>query len=453
METEGKVENLETIWKKKDGSPIYISENSIAVRDKNGKVVYYEGSVEDISKRKNAQTELEMQKAYFQELFDGSPEPILVVDPYDEIQLMNNAFTELFGYEQEDVSGRKLSDLIIPPGFENESFDFNRRVAKGETIKEITKRLSKSGQIIDVSLIGTPIRLEGRMIGFYVIYQDIKERLLAEAALKKARDEAIEVNDQLQQENLLRKNMQKELEDANKALIDFNKKLKEADRLKSEFISILSHDIGTPITIIQGNMEMLSMGILGELNEKQRTTISSMEENLENLKKLRSDTLDLSRMDMGTLILEKEPVLINQLIGSVVRDMNIIASKHDQSIEMEIVEADIVHCDRDKIRQVLENYLSNAIRYGRIGSKITISGTKEDGFLKVWVKDQGRGIPEDELEKVFESFYRTGDRVNGSTGLGLSIVRGIIDAHGGRTWAESEGPNKGSTFYFTLPCK
>jgi signal transduction histidine kinase len=289
------------------------------------------------------------------------------------------------------------------------------------------------------------------MIGFYVIYQDIKERLQAEAAIKKARDVAINVNEQLEQENLIRKNMQKELEDANKALIDFNKKLKEADRLKSEFISILSHDIGTPITIIQGNIEMLSMGMLGDLNEKQRETIESIEDNLNNLKKLRGDTLDLSRMDMGTLILEKEPVLVNQLIGAVVTDMRVIASNRGQSIQMEIVDIDIVHCDKDKIRQVLENYLSNAVRYGESGSRITVGGTVENGYLKIWIKDQGRGIPEEELEKVFESFYRTGERVNGSTGLGLSIVKGIIKAHGGESWAESEGLGKGSTFFFTLP--
>jgi signal transduction histidine kinase len=199
-------------------------------------------------------------------------------------------------------------------------------------------------------------------------------------------------------------------------------------------------------------MEMLSMGVFGKLSKKQRKTIESIEENLNNLNKLRSDTLDLSRMDMGTLILEKEPVLINQLISTVVRDMNVIARKHGQTIQMELVDFEVVKCDKDKIRQVLENYLSNAIRYGKEGGNILVSGEKDNGYLKIWVRDQGRGISEGELERVFERFYRTGKRVEGSTGLGLPIVKGIIKAHGGRAWAESQGEGKGSTFYFTLPC-
>jgi len=236
-------------------------------------------------------------------------------------------------------------------------------------------------------------------------------------------------------------------------ILGMNKKLEETDQMKNEFISILAHDLGTPIAVMKGNIELMKKGVFGEVNEKQSKKLESMLRSAIRLDKLRKDTLVLSRMDVGSMTLELEAVKLKDLIEGAVEDMRRLADDKDQEISMDMPELEEVRCDPGRIRQVMDNYLSNAVRYTGEGGRISIGARRIGSETTVWVKDNGRGLPSEELEKVFERFYRTGERVEGSTGLGLAIVKGIIEAHGGRAWCESEGEGKGSTFFFTLPAK
>jgi len=230
-----------------------------------------------------------------------------------------------------------------------------------------------------------------------------------------------------------------------------NRELETANRMKSEFVSIVSHDFGNPLGIILGNTELLLMGAYGELSPRAREKIQTISNIVDRLNRLRLDILDLTMMELGKVGLNRQRNNISSLLRAIVLEQTATAAEKNQKIDFRGPKDVVLDYDQAQIFRVVENYLSNAIRYSQEGTAIDV-GLEENGKeVMIWVKDRGRGIPEDELEKVFLQFYRTGERVKGSTGLGLSIVKGIVSAHRGRCWAESEGLGKGSTFYFTLP--
>jgi len=230
-----------------------------------------------------------------------------------------------------------------------------------------------------------------------------------------------------------------------------NEELELANRIKSEFVGIVSHDFGNPLGIIQGTVEMMAMGLYGELTPKMQGKLTLIQETVERLDKLRRDTLDLTKMDVGQLELEKEDTDLSVLIDKVVEELLPLAEQKGQNSVVDVLEGITVSIDKARLFQVVENYVSNAIRYTPEGGHIGVGLEKTGEEVVVCVKDTGRGIDPKELENVFLPFYRTGERVKGSTGLGLSIVKGIMEAHGGRAWAESEGEGKGTTFSFSLP--
>ncbi len=241
----------------------------------------------------------------------------------------------------------------------------------------------------------------------------------------------------------------------NRELEDANEKLREADRLKSEFVSVVSHDLGSPLTIIKGTLELLRTGMLGPLSPRQVDKLKVIFDTTTRLDKLRRDTLDLARMDVGKLKIEKQWIGLRKLITESVSDMDIMASDKKQQLTLHPMPEIRFYCDPDLMRQVLDNLLSNAVRYTPENGIIEVNVREmpgEDGGKSVYmeVKDNGRGIPPDETEKIFERFYRTGTKIKGSTGLGLAILKGIVESHGGKVWCESDGKN-GSSFKAIIP--
>ncbi len=315
-------------------------------------------------------------------------------------------------------------------------------------------RENESTMDIPVIFLTAKTDEESRIRGFQVGAQDyvtkpfntpeLLARVNTHLQLKEVRDEMFFVNKQLRQENMLRESI------LNKLAIT-NEKLKDADNIKNEFISILSHDMGTPITVIKANLEMIEEIYFQSLDENLKRIFKTMERASEALERLRQDTLDLSRMDMGTMKLNRENLNLCNLLEEAVDDIRGPASKKKQSVSLEMDEDLIINADRHKIRRVLSNFLSNANRYSPEGKDFKVIARKRQNGVQVEIRDSGRGIGPEELERIFERFYRTGKRVEGSTGLGLAIVKGIIKAHDGKVWAESEGDGKGSRFFFTLP--
>lgn len=176
LSQQGVVFNEELTLRRKDGSPLVVSEIAVAVRAPNGRVLYFHGLVEDITERRLTEKQFDLQRTYLEKLFNAAPEAIALHDNNDSIVDINDEFTAVFGYTREEAIGRNINDLVAPKELMNEAIDVSQRVIRGERIEMETKRKRKDGTLIDVSILGAPILHQGRQIGDYAIYRDITER-------------------------------------------------------------------------------------------------------------------------------------------------------------------------------------------------------------------------------------------------------------------------------------
>ena len=228
----------------------------------------------------------------------------------------------------------------------------------------------------------------------------------------------------------------------------------EADRAKSEFVSTVSHELRTPMTAIKGYTDLLHAGAAGKINAEQQRFLSIIKNNTERLTALINDLLDISRIETGRVRFEPKPLQIGEVIADVVNALAAPADEKDLQLTYEVVGGlPELMGDRNRLNQVLTNLISNAIRYTPEGGEIDIRAYLVEGAVRIDVSDTGIGIPQEELGRIFERFYRADHPLvqeTRGTGLGLSIVKMFVEMHGGRIWVESV-PNEGSTFTFILP--
>ena len=232
-------------------------------------------------------------------------------------------------------------------------------------------------------------------------------------------------------------------------------RLKQLEKVRQDFVANVSHELRTPLTTIKGYAETLLEGAVKEDVAPQFLQI--IKRHTDRLTKIVEDLLTLSTIESREFCLLLETISISELIDDVVDFLKEPAGKKGISITRSNLAAPLlVHGDRNHLEQVLTNLLDNAIKYGHEGGRVTVSAVKTDQKeVRIAVQDDGMGIPKEHLHRIFERFYRVDkgrSQELGGTGLGLSIVKHIVQAHGGRVWAESI-PGKGSTFYFTLPIR
>ena len=246
------------------------------------------------------------------------------------------------------------------------------------------------------------------------------------------------------------------LERVNDELNIANERLKNIDRQKTEFLNIVAHDLRTPLTSIRSYTDMLLMH-----KDKPETIKKVFVEFLEvirheglRLENLVNDYLDLAKIEGGQMIFKSEPVDIKGIINKSLATYYGEAMEHGINLKSILSEdIPVINADDGKLRQVVSNLLSNAIKYTPKGGTITISAEKKDKYIEVCVEDTGPGISKEYHERIFEKFVQVQsgkERVKKGTGLGLPIVKYIMEHHGGRVWVESE-EGKGAKFFFALP--
>ncbi|MBD2489873.1 ATP-binding protein [Aulosira sp. FACHB-615] len=224
------------------------------------------------------------------------------------------------------------------------------------------------------------------------------------------------------------------------------------EQIKNEFISVVSHELRTPLTAIQGFLGLLNTGIYDDKPEKAKRMIQQAATNSDRLVRLVNDILDLERLSSGRVQLIKQVCNAADLMQRAVGEVQPIALAAAVTITVQPTTA-CVWADPDLIIQTLTNLLSNAIKFSPLNSVITLSAQAQADWVLFQVQDQGRGIPADKLETIFERFEQvdvSDARAKGGTGLGLAICQSIVKQHGGSIWASSV-LGEGSTFYFTLP--
>jgi signal transduction histidine kinase len=244
------------------------------------------------------------------------------------------------------------------------------------------------------------------------------------------------------------------LEAANRELADANAKLRELSDMKEEFLALTTHDLRSPLTVISGVINFFTSGRLGDLTPEQKNMVSMMERNTQNLIELVNDLLDASKLESGTLRLDLVPVNVRELADDLRESMEPLAREKGIRIE-ELIPEDLppIRADRNKLRRVLVNLVSNAIKFTPKGGRVELRAEREDGAVRVCVKDTGVGIPAEDLERLFDKYEQARSRATRSekgTGLGLYITRQLVELHGGQIGVRSE-VGKGSTFSFTIP--
>jgi len=358
--------------------------------------------------------ELNKGKAYVESIVESAGDAIISTDREDRILTWNRGAEVVFGYDKQEVLGQTLQ-MLLPPSRANELLQIKSKVLVADVIRNLeVKRQRKNGAIIDVALAVSALKdKDGNVIGFLHLAKDITEKQR------------------------------------------YERRLKELDQMKSDFVSNVSHELRTPLTAIKASADNMLDNLTGPLSEKQTRYLMRIKSNADRLARLINDVLDLSRIEAGKIDLRPSDLDLAALAQEVVEHVRPVAIEKLIRLEVAAYDGEIASwADRDKVVQVLLNLMGNAVKFTPPHGKITVAIQKGmDDWVQVSVSDTGPGIAADEIGKIFDKFYQTsqaGEEKTKGTGLGLAICKALVEMHGGRIWVESE-LNKGSTFSFILP--
>ncbi|MEL7493486.1 MAG: ATP-binding protein [Cyanobacteria bacterium J06554_11] len=405
-------------------------------------IVERERALEDLQAARDSLKRLSHQNEL---ILNAAGEGIYGIDPKGKIVFSNPAAAKMLGHRKGSLARQFMHDLLKHSKPEGEPYSWEqspifKTLRHGQTHHVVGDAFErKDGSKFPVEYVSTSIRERGKIIGAVVIFQDITER------------QAI-------------------------------------DAMKDEFIAVVSHELRTPLTSIRTALGLLAQNKIEIPPEKRQRMIKIASSNTHRLVRLVSDILDVERIKLGKIVLNKQRCNLADVMAQAVDEMQAMAAA--RHIQLVVSALDIeLHIDPDKVIQTIANLLSNAIKFSPANSAIEVSAQQinpsevtdlekqlsetqlsqtgrlaieagletSPSLLLVKVTDRGKGIPKDKLEAIFDQFKQlntSDDDHQGGTGLGLAICRSIIQQHGGKIWAQSEvssGRNPGSTFLFTLP--
>jgi PAS domain S-box-containing protein len=310
----------------------------------------------------------------------------------------------------------------------------------GGVIEYETQRTHKSGRLVAVQTTLSPIRnANGEAIGVSAIYRDISARKQLEA--ERERRLAAEHSARIESER------------ARKALVEQNERLRDLDRLKEDFVASVSHELRTPLTSIRGYLELVLDGEAGTLNDEQTRFLCVAQRNSERLLRLVGDLLFVAQVEAGKIGLEKRRVELQALAEEAVDAARPTAEEKEIQLSLSAEPIAALHADPARLAQVLDNLVSNAIKFTPAGGRVDVKTFADERGAIVEVSDTGMGISREDQGQLFQRFFRTAAATDGAiqgTGLGLAIVKAIVESHGGDVSVESDGA-VGTTFRVVLP--
>lgn len=226
---------------------------------------------------------------------------------------------------------------------------------------------------------------------------------------------------------------------------------KAIDRMKTEFISVASHELRTPMTSIKGSVDLILSGFAGEYSADTHELLEIAQKSCDRLIRLINDILDLAKIEAGQIRLKVEPMPLADAVHHAVQSVRGMAEQCRVRVTLDAPpDVPLVLIDKDRMEQVVTNLLSNAIKFSPAEGTVRVKIDAGDSSVRCAVEDQGCGIAPDDLEKVFAKFQQVGEKKKGGTGLGLAISQALVLEHGGSIWVESE-VNRGTRFIFQLP--
>jgi signal transduction histidine kinase len=264
----------------------------------------------------------------------------------------------------------------------------------------------------------------------------------------------IEILSELEKKRAQLEQLNEELNKANRELNEANTKLRELSELKEEFLALTTHDLRSPLTVISGVISFFTSGRLGELSPEQKNMVAMMERNAQSLIELVNDLLDASKIESGTMRLDITSINLRGLIDELRETMEPLAREKEIRLDDKLPpDLPLVEADRTKLRRILVNLLSNALKFTPKGGLVQIRAEGLDGRVRLSVADTGVGIAPEDVARLFDKYEQARSRATRGekgTGLGLYITKQLVELHGGEITVDST-PGHGSTFSFTLP--
>ena len=397
-----------TVLLRPDGVSIPIDDSAAPIRDNSGKVVGAVLIFRDISERRRAQK----SQATLAAIIDSSEDAIVSKNLDGRITTWNAGAERLFGYRDEEVVGRSIT-LIIPPDHIDEEAVILGRIRRGERVEHYeTVRVRKDGSRVDVSLTVSPVKApDGAIIGASKIARDITDRRKME------------------------------------------QQLLEADRQKDNFIAILAHELRNPLSPIRNAVKIL------EIERPDDADLlfycGLIDKEVMQINRLLEDLLDMSRITQGKFSLRKQRIDIVTAVNNAIENIRPMIEEAGHHLTIDLFPEPLM-MDADQIRlvQVFSNLLNNAAKFTPPGGNIRVVAEREDGQAIIRVIDSGAGISAELMPKIFDMFVQGEtiiDRTQSGLGLGLTLVRDIVEFHGGSIEARSNGPGHGSEFIVRLP--
>lgn len=403
--------------------------------DENGKVISIIGTFEDITDEVNEKEQLLRLSEVAQTTNNG----MIVCNTEGQVEWVNNGFENMTGYILPEIYGRTPGSFLQGKDTNPETIRFiSKKIANLESFEVDILNYRKDGEELWLNIIFSPLyNSKGEFSGFVASETDITKRKKSEIELKRHKDDLEEM-------------VQEQYQD----LIVAKEEAERLNQLKSEFLANMSHELRTPIHAIMSFSRIGKERVDKWDGEKQRNNLDKITTSAQRLSKLLNDLLDLSKLEEGKSELFLSNVDMITMIKQAHSEIESLLGTRKLNLDFNNQERVITECDESKIYQVMMNLLSNAIKFTPEDKSIGIACHSSDDSVEIVVEDQGVGIPDDELESVFDKFIQSSKTKTGAggTGLGLSICKEIINYHHGTIFAKNS-ESGGAEFHFKIPKK
>lgn len=406
------------ITKNGETRSLYVSHSKTEMKGKAKYVVV----IKDITDYKKLILDLKESEVKYRELFENAQDPMYIHDTQGFITSMNDVGCRLLGCDSRDeVAGTYFSQWLTPESFEYAQKTLIQHIT-GQQVEQpiVLEVVCRNGEHKWAEIKNRVITDGGTITGIHGIARDITEKKELEQQLKESYE-----------------------------------KLMEADKLKTEFISNVTHELLTPLTAIKGFTELIKDGTLGSINNEQVKGLDTIFRNSERLTNLINQLLQAANLENDAAGMHYGQVSMNDIISQAVVDVQPQAGAKQIRIINNTAQVPEITGDGEKLYGVIVNLLVNAVKFTPKKGKITVNARDNGSSIHISISDTGIGIPEGELSRIFDRFYQVDgseSRKYGGAGIGLSLCRGVVEKHNGTIMAESDGI-KGSTFHIELPKK
>jgi PAS domain S-box-containing protein len=408
------VRGEQIIAERPDGSRAWIEPYPTPLRDGEGNLVGGVNMLVDVTESKRAEQALRTSEERFRAIVSQASAGLAETDVTGKFTLVNHRYCEITGYSREELltSGMRMQDITHPEDLPRNLTLFQRLVSGGPDFEIEIRYVRKDGSVAWVNNSVCAIRDEtGQVRSAAAVVLDVTERVQVREALK------------------------------------------EADRRKDEFLATLAHELRNPLAPIRNSLAILRVS--SNSDPATERIHEMLERQVAHLVRLVDDLLEISRITRGKIELRKERVELARIVHSALETSKPLLESAGHQLHLALpAQPVLLEADPVRLAQVLANLLNNAAKYTEEGGQIWLSARPEPGEIMISVRDSGLGIPADMLPKVFELFAqvdRTLKRAQGGLGIGLALVKSLVQMHGGRVEARSAGPGQGSEFIIRLP--